>query len=190
MSFYFTGDFIMATRYISLSKFALFTSLFFLLTGCGPAVNTNNSNEINDIPLLEVPQNTNQSTTESYPSPTLPATLVEAYPIPDKFNENAILLAFDKPILVSDTNVSGVGPPGLQVYVSNITLMGEELGSGVIGEDGNFRLEVSHLEPGTRIGLSADISTLGLKEEDVRPGENAISIPRVGYFFDSFVLTQ
>lgn len=176
----------MVIRYSSLRKFALLSSLFFLLTGCGPTVNTTNTN---DIPP-QVTQSTNQSTTESYPSPTLSPSPIEAYPIPDKFNENAVLLAFDKPISVSDTNVSGVGPPGLQVYVSNITLMGEELGSGVIGEDGTFRLEVSHLEPGTRIGLSADISTLGLEEEDVRPGENAISIPRVGYFFDSFVLIQ
>ena len=68
--------------------------------------------------------------------------------------------------------------------------MGTELGRTVINDDGAFSVDVTGMQPGIRIGLSADISSLGLTESDIIPGEGEISTPRVGYFFDSVVLTD
>jgi hypothetical protein len=68
--------------------------------------------------------------------------------------------------------------------------MGNELGRSVVKEDGTFSVEVSELQPSIRLGLSADISSIGLTDYDILPGAGQISNPRVGYFFDSSVLTE
>jgi len=123
---------------------------------------------------------------ETYPPPAAVVPQI-AYPAS---NPNAILLAFDKPVQSTDTAVTGVGQPGLTIYIVNMTFMGEELGSGVIGPDGVFSIPVTALQPGTRVGLTADVTTLSFTEYDILPGEGEISMPRIGYFYDSVVLPQ
>lgn len=141
------------------------------------------------------------------PSPTgASASPTTGYPAPDtgysnpevdfpaigypSLDSNGILLAFDKPIQPDDTVITGVGPAGLAVYILNMTFMGTELGSGVIGDDGKFSVQVSELQRGTRIGLTADVTTVGLTEADIQPGDGVMAVPRVGYFYDTFVIPQ
>ncbi|MGH2537432.1 MAG: hypothetical protein ACRDHL_08575 [Candidatus Promineifilaceae bacterium] len=124
----------------------------------------------------------------AYPPPSRAPQEPAAYPPPSE--ASGTLLAFDRPIEASDIEVSGVGPPGLIVYVVNSTFMGEELGSGVVGDDGTFSIQVAPLPAGIRIGLSADLEASGIDESEVRPGEGAIQVPQVGNFFDSVVLPQ
>ena len=150
--------------------------LMFILVGCGPA----------DVAL--VPTAVVTPLPDAYPATTsLPP---EAYPPPMPTARTGTLLALDKPIRAGDTVVSGVGPASLPVVISNITFLGEQLGAGVIGDDGIFSIEVSQVPSSIRIGLTADIGSIGLMESDIRPGDDAISVPEVGYFYDSFVILQ
>jgi len=48
----------------------------------------------------------------------------------------------NEPLIAGATTVSGTGPPGIPLYVIDVTLVGEKLGMGVIGEDGQFVIEV------------------------------------------------
>ncbi len=137
-----------------------------------------------------VPTITSPSSIESinsYPDPVTPppSQVGDAYP-PTKATEVlGTLLMINKPITLDDTVVTGVGPPGLQVYILNITFMGEMMGAGTIEQDGTFTIHISELLVDTRIGLTADITTI---DENIQPGENAVSIPQVGYFYDSYVI--
>jgi len=126
----------------------------------------------------------------SYPVPTASHSLPENAPYPSPTIATGILLALDKPIVINDGVVTGVGPPGLQVHILNITFMGDLMGSGIIEQDGTFTITVPELLVGTRIGLAADVMTIGLQEEDIEPGENTISVPQVGYFYDSYVIRE
>lgn len=156
----------------------IFTFLALVLISCGPAD--------------ETPTATTEGSTpadQSYPPPSTVEIPAVPYPAPGE-TEAGTLLALDKPLSPGDTEVTGVGPPGLTVFLLNITFMGEQLGSAVIGQDGTFSIAVNPLEPGVRIGLTADIAASSLNPEDVRPGEDQISVPQVGYFYDSFVIVQ
>jgi hypothetical protein len=113
----------------------------------------------------------------SYPPPEATAT-----------TEGGILFAFDRPVKAGDTTLSGVGPPGLEVKILNVTFMGEEIASTRVGDDGHFQIEVPALEPGIRIGLTADVEGSDLAGQ-LRPGEDPVNIPQVGYFFDSVIIT-
>lgn len=171
-------------------KQQVFFSLIFVilfLTACG------NNNTVAPVSTEEVVT----ATASGYPTPSSGYPLPEvnlpgdAYPSQDSVtNSSATLLAFDKPIQSTDSVITGVGPSGLTVYILNMTFMGTELGSGVIDNDGKFAITVSELQPGTRIGLTADLTTLGLTENDIRPGDGEMAVPRVGYFFDTVVLPQ
>ena len=148
--------------------------------GCGPVEET-----------LSVTNEASTPAVQSYPYPppnTLEAPVV-AYPPPGE-TKGGTLLALDKPLSPGDTVVTGVGPPGLTVFILNITFMGEHLGSTIISEDGAFSIEVNPLQPNIRIGLAADIAAISLNPEDIQPGEDQISIPQVGYFYDSFVIVE
>jgi hypothetical protein len=168
-----------------LPKQSLFTTLslpmtlaFIMLVACGPA------NE----KIIETPQIATAPET-AYPAP--PPTIQPRLAYPDPAIEAAKpLLALNKPVQVGDQNVTGVGPPGLTVELTNITFMGELLGIGVIDQNGTFSIPVDPLPSGIRIGLSADVSPLGLTPEDFQLTEGTISVPQVGYFFDSVVPTS
>lgn len=161
-----------------LKQSVVLSSLLLLLiaiAGCGPA------NEI------ETPQSATPDT--AYPTAPLSTQPQLAYPDP-AVEAAKPLLALNKPVLVGDRNVSGVGPPGLEVELINITFMGELLGVGVIAQDGTFSIPVDPISSGIRIGLSADVSALALTPEDFQLTEGTISVPQVGYFFDSVVTTS
>jgi len=157
-----------------------FGLLLLALAGCGPA----------EVDTASPPQS-NPLTTEGYPPPpTVQQDLGAAYPAQTAASQQGTLLALDKPVQPGDTVISGVGPAGLTVFVLNITFMGEEVGSGIIGESGVFTISVTPLPAGVRLGLAADVASIGLTDEEVRPGDGEISIPSVGYFYDSVVVLQ
>jgi hypothetical protein len=112
----------------------------------------------------------------------------QAYPAAEE--PTGILFALDKPIAAGAESVSGVGPPGLTVYVMNVTFMGEQMGTAEIDDSGRFSVPVAPIPSGVRIGLTADVATVGLTEEDIQPGDGEIAIPQVGYYYDSFVISQ
>lgn len=161
-------------------------TFLFLLVGCGASTKS----DIEEVVPGPPSGDTSGMPIDAYPPSTVPSSSVDAYPAPDTFNENAILLALNKPISPGDTTVTGVGPPGLTVYLLNITFMGEELGSGTIDEAGKFVIEVAELPSGVRIGLTADVTTVGLTENDIRFGDEAFSVPQVGSFYDSYVIRE
>lgn len=124
-----------------------------------------------------------------YPPPTPTYIPVNPYPTEGEAEEpTGILLALERPLHPGDTTVRGVGPAGISVIVRDITDMGVVLGQVIIGEDGTFRLEVEPLPEGIRVGLTTgDADTVA---EGIRPGEGAISVPQVGYFYDSIMVRQ
>lgn len=156
---------------------AVFLIILFL-AGCGPADATPVPTALAPPPL------------EAYPAPTTVSMAPEAYPPPAATDHPGILVALDKPILAGDTFISGVGPADLPVLILNVTFLGEEIGAGVINEDGTFSIRVDPVPSGIRVGLTADAGTIGLTESDIKPGDDAISVPEVGYFYDSFVIMQ
>lgn len=125
-----------------------------------------------------------------YPPPTVAIpTPVTSYPEPEPVNtpENGVAFAFERPIGPGDTVIRGVGPAGLEVRVVNVTFMGDVMATTTVGDDGQFEVTVPALEPGVRIGLTADIEGTDLADRIV-PGEGALGVPQVGYFFDTVVI--
>ncbi len=125
-----------------------------------------------------------------YPPPTAPPpTAMLSYPEPEIMNtpEGAILFAFERPVAAGDTTIRGVGPAGLAIQILNVTFMGQEMASTTIGDDGRFEVSVPPLEPGVRVGLSADLEGTELGQR-IWPGEGALGLPQVGYFFDTVVI--
>ena len=136
------------------------------------------------------PQPTTAVADGPYPPPTLEnPTAASAYPEPEATLEGGIEFSFERPINVGDTVIRGMGPAGLEVKIINITFMGEEIASTRIGDDGRFEVDVPALEAGIRIGLTADIEDSDL-EEQIVPGDGAVNVPQVGYYFDSIVLSD
>ena len=164
------------TNIMSLKRFYFlcFLTLTMLLVACGPTLNNDNI----------VPSSNN----DEYPAPIISTDLaVEGYPSAVA-NPEGTLVGLNKPILVDDTVITGYGPVGLPIQIINVTFMGEELGAGIIGADGTFSIQVMPMSGGIRIGLLANLDSIQLSNDDVVPGDEAINIPQVGYFIDSFVV--
>lgn len=164
-----------STKLLStLLPFILGLIIILALVSCGPADSNLSSNSL---------------TAEAYPvSHATPTPF--AYPVDPVPTRMGTLLAFDRPINPNQTIITGVGPAGLRITILNITFLGEELGSGVIENNGTFSLNVNPVPAGVRIGLTADLAASEMTDDDVRPGEGEMSTPRVGYFFDSVVIPQ
>lgn len=87
--------------------------------------------------------------------------------------------------------MSGTGPAQVGLLVVDVTLMGEVLGRGQVGEDGRFSIPVQPpLIVNHRIGLMLDdqspgiVQTQGaLDQLEQFGGESAITIPRVGKIY-------
>ncbi len=71
--------------------------------------------------------------------------------------------------------------------------MGEPLGTGVIGPDGKFAIQVPPLEATHRIGLALGVlDGTAWKAEDFYPekffGPGYMQIPQVGFFHDTEII--
>lgn len=176
------------TPYRNVLCFTLLCLVLFI-AGCGqtpPTTNVTNTPSTNE--AYPAATDSRPPSSEAYPAPGVVPEQIEAYP--SQTTATGILLALDKPIKAGNTTVTGVGPPGMAVSLVNITFMGTGLGSTLIGDDGTFSIQVSPLEANIRVGLSADPASAGLTESDIQLGEGAISVPQVGFFFDSALVLQ
>lgn len=92
----------------------------------------------------------------------------------------------DEPLKAESTMVTGAGPANVPIKVVDITRMGRELGTGVIGSDGNFAIEVSPLIQGDRIGIMlGDVTGTDIDPADYSKGESYSDIPMIGVVFDT-----
>ena len=174
------------------------TSLFAIVvitTGCEATDNndlapTVASNSVDTQPVdvdVDVEAYPSAENVEAYPPPSPVPAPIDAYPSVDM---NRILIAFDQPVDWQSGTISGVGPAGLTIYIMNITLMGEVVGSGVVDQNGQFAINVQNIQPNVRIGLTANLEEIGLTSEDVRYGDEPMSIPQVGFFYDTTVISE
>lgn len=130
------------------------------------------------------------STSEPYPPLlTAPASNV-AYPGLKTPIPNAVRFELDRPIKAGATLVTGSAPAGVVINIVNVTLMGEWLGNGVVGDDNRFSINVTPLLAKIRIGLEiADIGSSGYAVEDFFNdaflGPESRNFPQVGYYLDT-----
>jgi hypothetical protein len=78
----------------------------------------------------------------------------------------------------------------LTVFLVNVTLMGEQLGSSTIGSDGTFAITVSPLPANIQVGLFADLEGAGIAPDSVIPGEGARAVPLVGFYYDTALVSE
>lgn len=100
---------------------------------------------------------------------------------------NNVHFALDVPLLQGMSYITGRGPAGIRLQVVDITEGGEVIGSGIIGDDNKFKIDLAKpLKHGRMICIELatprDPETwLALWE---LRGENARAIPQMGYYFD------
>ena len=102
----------------------------------------------------------------------------------------------DKSLRVGDRRIVGAGPAGVPVMIVDITLGGEVLGTGVVGDDGVLSIELNQgLQALHRVGLAlgnldgTDWDLTGLQSEEYY-GDEALSVPQVGFFYDTFFISE
>ncbi len=87
-----------------------------------------------------------------------------------------------------DTVVRGTGPANISINIVDVSWGGTVIGTGPIGIDGTFTIDVPPIEGGNRIGIMlADLNDSGFKYEDFRNNENYQDLPMVGllvYYLD------
>lgn len=93
-------------------------------------------------------------------------------------------LSLNEPIYSEDTEVSGSGPAGLPICLYDVGLTGNELGSGVIGEDATFSIELNTaLRVGQRVGLAlGDLEGTSFTRDDLND-QAIIDLPVIGLLF-------
>ncbi len=101
----------------------------------------------------------------------------------------------ERPIAAGATEVRGSGPAGVPIVIMDVTFMGEPLGTGTIGPDGKFVVNVKPLPDGHRIGLALGVlDGTGWKPEDFYLqgyyGPDAMQAPQVGFFHDTVMVGQ
>ena len=102
----------------------------------------------------------------------------------------------DKTVEAGATQVKGRGPAGVPVMIVDITLGGNVLGTGTIGSDGTFVVDLySELESLHRIGLAlANLAGTQWDEMDFRDeryfGSLALNVPQVGFFYDTHFISE
>jgi hypothetical protein len=106
----------------------------------------------------------------------------------------AIAMRLDLPLKAGATTVTGNAPAGIVVSIQNITTMGDELGSGVVGPDNRFTVTVVPLEANVRLGLFVkDVGSSGKNPDDFNndayKGPNPLMVPSVGYYQDTASVT-
>jgi hypothetical protein len=131
----------------------------------------------------------------SYPPVAATAAAPTGYPAPaaspTACADSATPFEFDRPLAVGATTISGSGVPNVPIVIANITFMGEQIGSGTIGPDGRFSIEVLPLTSGSNIGLRlGDLSGTPFDEKALTEnlclhGPEPALVPQVGFFLDS-----
>ncbi len=146
-----------------------------------------------EIPAYPSPDQMDASNT-SYPRPENAPSSLLAYPAPgDTGKVDAdIRFIIDTPVYAGATSISGTGLDGTQIQVVDISTAGSVLGSGVVGKDNRFSIQLaSPLEANRSIGIELIIPRETQTWADLWElrGDNARSIPGMGYYIDT-VVTQ
>ena len=128
----------------------------------------------------------------AYPGSAATATLAPSYPGPGTGTpgNSVSAMVIDRPVKAGATTITGHALAGVVVGIDNVTIMGDELGSGVVGPDGRFSVTVPPLEANVRIGLWVkDTGSSGKTIDDFNGaqfmGPGAMMVPQVGYFVDT-----
>jgi hypothetical protein len=158
---------------IKLPTLVLLTSLTVFSSGCGKK---------------------SPSAPESPLSSPLPLEVGQS-PLPGPVGRDVMPFQLDKPIPVGATRVTGRGPAGVPIMLLDITFGGPLLALGEIDEKGRFELELDKpLEANHRIGLAlgnlsgSDWQSTNFSSEF--NGDEAMSVPQVGYFFDTCMIRE
>lgn len=120
-------------------------------------------------------------------------------PTPDERTPTEVAMVpfeLDKPISGGATEVTGSGPAGIPIMIVDISMGGNVLGTGTVGSDGEFTVELSQaLEARHRIGIAlGNLSGTGWEVTDLQDdryyGSEALSVPQVGFFFDTYFIAE
>ena len=137
-------------------------------------------------PMMPTPVNANLV----YPPPV--QTGGEVYPAPGQSpaSSTAVPFQLNKPILPSDTQVTGTGLPGVPIMLVDVTDVGAIVSEAIIQPDGTFTFEVNNLQAGHRVGVMlANLDqTSWTIESFFDPGFNgdeAMVNPNIGFLFDT-----
>jgi len=169
--------------------------------------------ESTQVPVENTPQPTAELADAPYPAPggelpTAPAINLaypepgselpagsDVYPEPGDTPVDPSITPFqlNKPVIDGMTEVSGMGPAGVPIMIVDITVMGNILGQGTIGDDGTFLIVVPVLEKDHRIGVALDnLEGTPWSPEDFTEdyaGDEAYMSPMIGIFYDSTLVT-
>jgi len=107
----------------------------------------------------------------------------------------AVRFQIERPVIAGVNVIRGTGPAGVPIYISDVTFMGEPLGTGTIGSDGKFAITVQPLEAKHRIGLALGIldGTTWKPDDFYKPefyGPDAMQVPQVSFFHDTVMVGE
>jgi hypothetical protein len=129
------------------------------------------------------------------PQPTASPLTANVSPLVSPLPAAANVMPFklDRPLLPGATEVRGTGPAGVPIFIADVTFMGDPLGTGTIGADGEFVVTVYPLADGHRIGLALGIldGTRWKSEDFYLPayyGPDSMQAPQVGFFHDTVMV--
>jgi hypothetical protein len=134
-----------------------------------------------------VPSPTIEKDTQPFASPL--ATPAGSLPAA---SADSLRFALNQPLRAGATSVTGRGPTGVAITLVDVTLSAEPIGSGEIGKDGTFSIDVKPLLLGDRVGVMV---TGELPPEldgklDMLWGEGGIQLPSFGDVFAAAVVTE
>lgn len=183
------------------SQLLVLGGLLFLLAACGPIDNqatpapTATSAAAGSSAAEAYPPPAATPITGAYPAPATAAAIPTTNPYPGPDSTPVVLdaprFAFDATLYAGDTVVSGQSPPDLSLAISDVTFGNVPLGVGVSDADGRFSIQVSPLPEGHRVGITLAELPPGKTFEEAAEelakyrGEQFMSIPNIGVFFDT-----
>jgi len=149
----------------------------FILIGCSSNEQINSLNNPYPGPILDPVKNSDLA----YPSPINSGSASNNRYGAEQFQINSIIIGTDV--------VSGKGPAGIPIEIVDITF-NEVIGSTIISEDNSFIINLANpiLERrryGVQISIQRDAENW--QELWALRGDNARSIPNIGYFLDTVI---
>ena len=118
------------------------------------------------------------------------------YPAPDATRDPSIVpFVLDRPLVAGSTEVTGAGPAGVPIVLHDVTFMGEELGTTVVGLNNRFSIVVQPLEAAHRVGVAiGDLTGTEWTSENFEgsrfDGPQPMMVPQAGIYLDSVLVTE
>ncbi len=113
-------------------------------------------------------------------------------PLPLPTHKPGPVFTIDKPLYEGATKVSGTGPAHVPIRLVDVTEVGRELATTVIGADGRFTFKLSEqLQAGHSVGLQiGDLSSTSFQYEDFIYSDTYYDRPHIGILFDMAPVTK